>query len=176
MRRLVRTVMVAFFATSFLMTAGVVFAEQGAVTKPGTKTVPGTSVPAPGKIDILKGKCCIAGLYVGSKTDSPTPTATCPAPEPTKKFSAIITQGAGCGAEVSIVVTEHGGHVTNLKGTLGPKSGDCCVIEGTSVGGGDDIKMKGKFCKKGLKWVGSGTFTSKSTHKTCSGTWEMTQK
>ncbi len=176
MRRLVRSVLVAFFTVSFLMTAGVVFSEQGTVTKPGTKTVPVISVPAPGKIDLLKGKCCIVGLYVGSKTDSPAPTRMCPAPEPTKKFSAVITQGAGCGAEVSMVVTEPGGHVTNFKCTLGTKIGDCCVIEGASTGGGDDIKIKGKFCRKGDKWVGSGTFTSKSTHKTCSGTWEMIQK
>ncbi len=111
--------------------------------------------------------CCISGKYAGVHQDVSCAPGTKPKKE---KFTMEIRQAGNCGGTFKAKVTDESGKVTDFAGTVkpgGPKG--CCLIEGKSTSGTDNIRLKGTLCKKLMKWEGKGEYQSNK----CKGVWEM---
>ncbi len=127
---------------------------------------PQDQVLQPGQLKPV-GICCVSGKYAGFHQDISCASGTKPKKE---KFTMEIKQTGKCGGTFQAKVTDEGGKITDFSGTVkpgGPKG--CCLIEGKSTSGTDNIHFKGTLCKKLMKWEGKGDYQSKK----CKGIWEM---
>ncbi len=149
-----------------MLLSGLGFAAQKTVTQ---GTGQGQTLGTAGTLHPV-GACCINGHYAGIKVD----TACNPGHKPKKSnFTMDITQVGKCGDSFTARATDsEDGKITGFAGTVkpgGPKG--CCLIDGKSTSGTDNIHFWGTMCKSGGKWTAKGEFASKN----CKGTWEMTQ-
>ena len=123
-----------------------------------------------------KGTCCVAGTYTGTNRD--TPSATCTEPG-NDSFTMILSQGPGCGANLSGTVTgaSDPSHVQTLTGRVVPAMGrECCAINGTLGSPKESTQFQGNLCLKDGKYTGSGTYTTTRGAVKCDGNWQMTQQ
>ena len=161
---------------SLLLLSGHVLAQQSPVTKTlDVKKPVGTVQEIPGKIDVLKDKCCIEGVYAGAHKDTATPSKSCPSPKE-EKFIMDLKQDSGCGSNVWGTTTGENGSKQDFKGTVSKGPDKCCTIQGTMKKEKEETTFKGVLCKKTDKYDGKGEYSSKAPGKICNGTWEMTQK
>jgi len=118
--------------------------------------------------------CCIAGKYKGVRQAT---SGRCPEPA-TEKFTMEIVQGKKCEADIkgTIVGDSDPSQVQNFTGTVAPSATrGCCDIKGKFSGVSETTEFQGTLCRKGGKWVGSGTYKSVREGAVCSGTWKMSE-
>ncbi len=121
--------------------------------------------------------CCIAGKYQGSQTANPLPN--CPPPK-SETFTMVISQAAGCGADVWGTITDASGTVNRFRGTLRGGATGCCLIEASFADPrhpGRVVSFRGRFCKEMGKWSATGTWAETGGTNPCKkgGVWKAAQ-
>jgi len=163
---------------SLILAGGIVFATGGTSTHETTvePTVPKPITPV-GTLQPM-GKCCIAGKYQGTHTD--TPSKTCPKPG-SGKFTMEINQEKGCGSKIWGKIISSDGTTNDFTGTVTAGAKGCCNISGsfgrpaTASAPAERTEFKGLLCKKDGKWSGGGDYRNTRGTIICNGKWNITQ-